>query len=76
MAEGDLLFLMTDGLPELRDQSGNILGYETPKKLLQKYVQLNPDQVLKAFEEEISSFSNGVSLADDITLIVLKKRQI
>lgn len=75
MAEGDLLFLMTDGLPELRDRLGNMLGYETPKKLLEKYVQLNPDQVLKAFEEEISNFSNGTTLADDITLIVLKKRQ-
>lgn len=66
--------MMSDGLPEMRDQKGNMLDYETPEKILEKYVHLNQGEVINAFEKEISEFSKGSPLADDIRMIVLKKR--
>lgn len=72
--EGDFFNVMSDGLPEMRDQKGNMLDYETPEKILEKYVHLNQGEVINAFEKEISEFSKGSPLADDIRMIVLKKR--
>ena len=72
LKKGDLLFLMSDGLPELRDKNNQMLGYEEPEKLLRKYVDLSPDEIIRKMEREIENYVSGSPLADDVTMIVMR----
>ena len=70
---GDLLFLMSDGLPELSNGFGEMLGYDFPEKILNQYVHQDAEELIKSFEDEIARYSNGFPLKDDITMIAIKR---
>lgn len=70
---GDLLFLMSDGLPELSNGLGGMLGYDFPEKILVKYAHQSAEDLIKSFENEIVKYSNGFPLKDDITMIAIKR---
>lgn len=70
---GDVLFLMSDGLPELSNGNGEMLGYDTPKEILSRYVHQNASNLIKSFENEVAEYRNGSPLKDDITMIAIKR---
>lgn len=73
LEKGDLLVLISDGLPELRNKNNKIHGYDEPEKLFIKYIDLTPDEIIRKMEEEIEDYTGDAPLADDLTLIVIRK---
>ncbi|WP_165138436.1 PP2C family protein-serine/threonine phosphatase [Halalkalibaculum roseum] len=70
---GDVLFFMSDGLPELFNEQREMYGYESPLHLLKQYAGLSAASILAAVEREILNFKGDEQLHDDISLIVIKK---
>lgn len=73
LASGDILFLMSDGLPELSNGNGTMLGYDTAGEILVRYAHQNAQEIIKSFENEIAAYSKGYPLKDDITMIAIKR---
>ncbi|MBI4755792.1 MAG: SpoIIE family protein phosphatase [Betaproteobacteria bacterium] len=68
-APGDALLMFTDGATEIHDASGDMLGAEgllgTLKTMGYPRTPLN----LEALQKALLNFSNGIRLADDLTLL-------
>ncbi|MBI1928790.1 SpoIIE family protein phosphatase [Candidatus Poribacteria bacterium] len=74
MNPSDLLVLMSDGLPERQNDSGEMLGYAEITARIQTIGQTekNAQEVLEALIRESDAWSNDTSQNDDVTLVVLK----
>ncbi len=70
---GDFLFLMSDGLPEVANGSGEMLGYDMPRKILEQHAHQTAGDLIKSFEGEIEKYTNGFPLKDDITMVAIKR---
>lgn len=70
---GDMLFLMSDGLPELFNDLDEMYGYESPANFLKQYGSLDAKAFIAALEREILHFKGNEILHDDISLIAIKK---
>jgi len=60
-------FLYSDGLTEARDKSGHMYGEEKLKQFLLSNHKSSIDELMNAFEKEITGFIGGAVLSDDIT---------
>ena len=63
---GDKILLITDGITECRNINGEEFGEERVRDLFQK----NPDNILKAIEEEVYEFS-GTDKFDDMCALLI-----
>lgn len=70
LADGDLLFLYTDGIVECTDAAGEEFGYGRLEELLRRGADLAPvalrDEVLAGARR----FSGSKQFADDVTLLI------
>ena len=80
MKTGDALLLYTDGAIEAKDSHGEQYGLERLKGTFKRCVEEPPEQIIKAINESVSQFAEsgdikkyGGRLADDVSLMVLKK---
>lgn len=71
---GDRLCFYTDGLIEARDEIGRLYGTERLKACLARHADLDSDGLMKQVLHDQRSFSNGVALSDDLTLVILEVR--
>src|SRR5262249_54124205 len=69
---GDLVFLLTDGIPEACSPDGLPFGPEQPVKLVQSCRQPTAQQMVKQLYEAVRTFSKNGRQEDDITATVLK----
>ena len=69
MAQGDYLFLVTDGIIESRNSEGEQFGSDRLKETIKKYY--NSDDLLFNIKKEFSSFTSE-KFEDDISLISIK----
>lgn len=70
---GDLLFAYTDGITEAEDGDGNPFGIEGCRHLLEAQHDAALPGILDALRSDLSSFSQGRSLEDDCTLLLLRR---
>lgn len=71
---GDLLVLMTDGLPELFNVDGEMLGYERVSELIIRVAQKLPDEIINCLFDQASTWLNGSPQDDDMTFFVFKRK--
>ncbi len=72
---GDVVLMISDGLPETRDEEERALGYEAVARSLAAHAAEPAAGILRALVEMGESWSGGdESLEDDVTVIVLKRR--
>lgn len=71
-AKGDILFLFSDGLSEIMDVDGNMLGTEPIKKLIVENSSLSPGDIKQKILEMSIEFSSSKNNKDDLTFIILK----
>ncbi len=76
LSAGDTLLIMTDGLAEVSNPAGDLLGYDRAAELFEKVVHLSPDQAIASIVEMASDYQAGTPLQDDMTLLVLKTRSV
>ena len=70
---GDMIFLMSDGLPELFNDHREMYGYERPAQLMKQHAGLGAKAFISAVEQEIKNYRGSELLHDDISLIAIKK---
>jgi serine phosphatase RsbU (regulator of sigma subunit) len=71
---GDTLLLMTDGLPELPNATGEPFGYDRCQETFSKCGLESPEGIVNAFVEAASNWTDREAPADDVTLVVLRIR--
>jgi serine phosphatase RsbU (regulator of sigma subunit) len=72
LSAGDTVLLMSDGLPELRSVTGELLGYERMPELLAGMGGLRAEEVIACVLEAAKAWCEGTAPDDDLTLIVMK----
>jgi serine phosphatase RsbU (regulator of sigma subunit) len=73
LAPGDLLFLCTDGLFEAQNDSGEMFGMErTVAALVERHAAPLP-MIAATLLERVAVFRGAVALADDVTLVFIRR---
>lgn len=70
--DGDVLLIMSDGLPELFNASGDMLGYEAIEECYAKVADRSPHAIVAALLEFATSWGSGGTIHDDMTIVVIK----
>jgi sigma-B regulation protein RsbU (phosphoserine phosphatase) len=73
VAEGDLLFLYTDGLTEAENGEGDAYGTGRLGGLLQDLRTLPVRETLSACLRDLQAFQNGAPRTDDLTLMPFQR---
>jgi PAS domain S-box-containing protein len=70
--QGDLVLLYTDGITEAQNPDGEFFGTERLAQLFATQGPDSPQEVINKILKELRSFCDGVSFADDVSMVVLK----
>jgi len=70
---GDSLVLISDGLPELRNEAGDVLGYEAVQRAVSEHGAAPADALLAQIVALGDSWSGGEARDDDMTVVVIKR---
>jgi len=69
---GDMVFLFTDGILEMTDEKGNIIGFEKLPSIIQNSVRSSLGETLDTVISECDAYRGKKSVEDDIILIGFK----
>ncbi len=72
--KGDILVLLSDGLPEAPDLEGNLLDYQPVMNCIEKAAHSGASQVKQALIDLADDWLGGSKNPDDITFIVFEKQ--
>jgi len=73
--DGDALVLMSDGLPEAPNHSGDMLDYPAVKKCIKDNGSKSASGIKDSLIELSDNWLNGIQNPDDITLVIFKKKE-
>jgi len=71
---GDTLVLMSDGLPEMFNDAGEILDYPMMKKLVEEVAPESPQAIIDYMIATGEKWANGRPQEDDVTFVVVKMK--
>ena len=69
---GDAVLFMSDGLPEMFNTQGEVLGEDRAKELFVEVGQSAPEQIIEHLVMAGKAWANGQPQKDDVTLVVVK----
>lgn len=69
---GDTLLLMSDGLPELQDGTGEPFGYVRVRALFESLGGRTPDEIIAGLIEAARRWTGGKPPNDDMTFVVVR----
>jgi serine phosphatase RsbU (regulator of sigma subunit) len=69
---GDTVLFMSDGLPEMFNTQGEVLGEDRAKELFEEVGQSAPEQIVEHLVKAGKAWANGQPQNDDVTLVVVK----
>jgi sigma-B regulation protein RsbU (phosphoserine phosphatase) len=75
LAQGDTLFLYTDGLTEARNRAGSEYGLNRVRTLAARHVETEPAALISKCLEDLLLFAEGLKQADDLTLLAVRRQQ-
>ena len=70
---GDVMVMISDGLPELPDAKNEILDYNKVYSCIKKNAEKSADEIKAALVSLSDDWANGIMNPDDITIVVIKK---
>jgi phosphoserine phosphatase RsbU/P len=76
MGPGDLLLCYTDGLSEVVDRDGEMLGDAGLAELLKLHVDADREDMLDRLYRQVKSHCGNVALADDVLLLSIRRRPL
>lgn len=71
---GDTVIMITDGLPELFNGDGEMLGYERVSELLTDVIHKSPEEIINHLYAFSSYWLNGSNQNDDMTFYIVKRK--
>ncbi|MGH7451272.1 MAG: SpoIIE family protein phosphatase, partial [bacterium] len=69
---GDAVLFMSDGLPEMFNAQGEVLGEDRAKELFKEVGQVASEQIVEHLVKAGKAWANGQPQNDDVTLVVVK----
>jgi serine phosphatase RsbU (regulator of sigma subunit) len=72
IAPGDVIVLMSDGLPERFNAENEMLDYAATRRALAVAAHQTPQEIIEHFVSVGDEWSNGHPQDDDVTFVVLK----
>ena len=72
LKRGTHLLVYTDGVTEAADNKGLLFGEERLQKFLSQHLSHQPQEIVDALIEELTSFSDGCEQSDDIAILDIK----
>lgn len=69
---GDTILLMSDGLPELNNDSGEMYGYKRIRNGFEDVAEKSPEEIIGFLKDEGSAWVNDEAPDDDVTFVVIK----
>ena len=76
MKPGDAFVLISDGLPECVNPKGDMLDYDSIKKCTQENGHKSAQGIIDSLIELGNSWMSGLMNDDDITLVVIKRKEL
>jgi len=74
LSEGDVLVMLSDGLPERTNSKHAQLDYPSIEKCVIENSHRSPEEIVKKLEHLGDVFADGEPNVDDITIVVVKKK--
>ena len=71
--EGDVVVMISDGLPEQPNPNDELLDYEKVEECVREHSEKDADSIKNALVELSNEWACGVMNPDDITIVVIKK---
>jgi sigma-B regulation protein RsbU (phosphoserine phosphatase) len=75
LGPGDILFLYSDGFTEACRPDGTFFGEDRLVACIREYCNKDPDSIVKHITDEVFKFAKTDRLGDDLTCVVLKRKQ-
>jgi len=75
LAQGDTLFLYSDGLTEARNRAGAEYGLHRIRALAARHTGIAPAGLISGCLEDLLSFREGLKQADDLTLLAVRRAE-
>ena len=72
--EGDLMVMISDGLPEAPNKEGDLFNYGKVQSIIAEYADTDAQTIKNRLVEEVDQWLNGDQNPDDITILVIKKK--
>jgi ligand-binding sensor domain-containing protein len=72
--EGDILVIISDGLPEAPNLAGELFDYLKLQNLISTYGKLTAQEVIDSLMAEADKWLSGNHNPDDITLVIIKHK--
>lgn len=72
VAEGDRIFVVTDGVSESFDSNGRMFGRTELVQMLSRFRQLTVDDSVGQIEKTLKTYRNNTPQLDDVTAVVLE----
>jgi len=69
---GDVLLLLTDGMPELHNQRNEMYGYERLYALFEKTAKKSANEIITCLKNDASDWVHDAAPDDDVTFVVIK----
>ena len=71
--KGDILVMLSDGLPEASNEKQEMYDYDRIKELISKNHTKEPKEIKKQLFDSLNLWINGGVPDDDVTLVIVKK---
>lgn len=69
---GDVIFLLSDGFPELFNERQEIFGYERVEKTFLEVADRSSEKIIEHLKESAIDWTGGNAPDDDVTFVVIK----
>ena len=71
---GDTVLFMSDGLPEMFNKAGEMLGEDRAKSTFEGAALQSPDEILDCLIKAGRDWADGAEQRDDVTFVVMKMK--
>jgi len=72
LEKGDILLLMSDGMPELKNANDEMYGYKRIRKGFEDVAEKAPEEIVSYLKNEGAGWINNADPDDDVTFVVIK----
>lgn len=69
---GDVILMMSDGMPELQNHANEMYGYDRLKRVFAENAEKNSNDIISALKAESLVWSGEKEPDDDLTFVVIK----
>ncbi len=76
LVPGQIIAIGTDGIWEMFNKDGEMFGKERFREIIRENSHLEADRIVDAVYTELNRFANGAKRKDDITLVIMKLREM